>query len=238
MDGPSPSERDPTVRLPSHDHILTPNLPPARLAFFFFTFLLSPQQPSVSVSCAHIPAALHARAVKRDTGEQRGDERSEAPCLKPGFSLMIYERHIRGPAAHRRTPSLLPDTHSVLLGFGFQRGDGQTTGRDSCDRADEEWSAHDVTAPPVGGGVTRVCPRGTRAPDSGEVKADSGGRRTESDRLRRNCKQVASRVSIAVSRQIKSGVSEMEGTVSVWCQRFHKLRLSSGPVPSLVESSS
>lgn len=68
----------PDCVVPSHDHILTPNLPPACPPAFFFPFLLQPQ-PSVSVSCAHIPAGLHARAVKRDTGEQRRAERSEAP---------------------------------------------------------------------------------------------------------------------------------------------------------------
>lgn len=71
------------------------------LPFFISTLT----QTSVSVSCAHIPAGLHAWAVKRDTGEQRRVERS--PCLKLVFSLMIYERHITATAAAAAIPPLL-----------------------------------------------------------------------------------------------------------------------------------
>lgn len=59
----------PDSAVSSHDHILAP--PPASL---FFN--ISPNPTPVSDSCAHIPAGLHARAVKRDTGEDRREERS------------------------------------------------------------------------------------------------------------------------------------------------------------------
>ncbi len=36
----------------------------------------SPNPTPISSSCAHIPAGLHARAVKWDTGEERREERS------------------------------------------------------------------------------------------------------------------------------------------------------------------
>lgn len=56
----------PDSAVPSHDLILAPTSS--------FSFSLNPTP--ISDACAHIPAALHARAVKWDTGEERREERS------------------------------------------------------------------------------------------------------------------------------------------------------------------
>lgn len=115
----------PDCVVPSHDHILTPNLPPARPPAFFF-FSISAPTPALRISLL-CPHSCRTACPGSETGHGRAEKsRAErSPRLKPGFSLMIYERHITEPPPD----TLLPRTHSVLLlGFGFQRGDDRTTG--------------------------------------------------------------------------------------------------------------